>query len=235
MARRARASTWPALIGAVQKPPFDKVGAFDLETFYPGEGAARARDGDQQSARLARLRRVDAGRAARRAAAAVHARGQAAHLDHLDRASQRRRAHVHRDAGAQRSRSRGCARQSGTSSLRAILYMDEIFGYFPPTANPPSKPPMLTLLKQARAFGLGCVLATQNPGGSRLQGARRTAGTWFIGRLQTERDKLRVHRRARKRARRRRRYDRAAARNDDVRASRSACSSCATCTTMRRC
>ena len=51
----------------------------------------------------------------------------------------------------------------GTSSLRAIFYMDEIFGYFPPTANPPSKPPMLTLLKQARAFGVGCVLATQNP------------------------------------------------------------------------
>lgn len=53
--------------------------------------------------------------------------------------------------------------QPGTSSLRAILYMDEIFGYFPPTAVPPSKTPMLTLLKQARAFGLGVVLATQNP------------------------------------------------------------------------
>jgi DNA helicase HerA-like ATPase len=52
--------------------------------------------------------------------------------------------------------------QSGTTSLRAILYMDEIFGYFPPVANPPSKQPLLTLLKQARAFGLGVVLATQN-------------------------------------------------------------------------
>jgi hypothetical protein len=82
-------------------------------------------------------------------------------------------------------------RQSGTSSLRAILYMDEIYGYFPPTANPPSKAPMLTLLKQARAFGLGCVLATQNPVDLDYKGLGNT-GTWFIGRLQTERDKLRV-------------------------------------------
>src|SRR5262249_54564721 len=81
--------------------------------------------------------------------------------------------------------------QSGTASLRAILYMDEIFGYFPPTANPPSKPPMLTLLKQARAFGLGCVLATQNPVDLDYKGLAN-AGTWFIGRLQTERDKARV-------------------------------------------
>ena len=81
--------------------------------------------------------------------------------------------------------------QSGTSSLRAILYMDEIFGYFPPTANPPSKQPMLTLLKQGRAFGLGCVLATQNPVDLDYKGLAN-AGTWMIGRLQTERDKLRV-------------------------------------------
>ena len=81
--------------------------------------------------------------------------------------------------------------QSGTSSLRAILYMDEVFGYFPPTANPPSKTPMLTLLKQARAFGLGVVLATQNPVDLDYKGLSN-AGTWFLGRLQTERDKARV-------------------------------------------
>ena len=81
--------------------------------------------------------------------------------------------------------------QSGTSSLRALLYMDEVFGYFPPTANPPSKPPMLTLLKQARAFGLGVILATQNPVDLDYKGLSNT-GTWFLGRLQTERDKLRV-------------------------------------------
>jgi hypothetical protein len=81
--------------------------------------------------------------------------------------------------------------QSGTTSLRAILYMDEIFGYFPPVANPPSKLPLLTLLKQGRAFGLGVVLATQNPVDLDYKGLSN-AGTWFIGRLQTERDKARV-------------------------------------------
>ena len=81
--------------------------------------------------------------------------------------------------------------QSGTTSLRAILYMDEIFGYFPPVANPPSKLPLLTLLKQARAFGLGVVLATQNPVDLDYKGLSN-AGTWFIGRLQTERDKDRM-------------------------------------------
>lgn len=81
--------------------------------------------------------------------------------------------------------------QSGTTSLRAILYMDEIFGYFPPVANPPSKLPLLTLLKQGRAFGLGVVVATQNPVDLDYKGLANT-GTWFIGRLQTERDKARV-------------------------------------------
>ena len=81
--------------------------------------------------------------------------------------------------------------RSGTTSLRAILYIDEIFGYMPPVANPPSKKPLLTLLKQARAFGLGLVLATQNPVDLDYKGLSNT-GTWFLGRLQTERDKERV-------------------------------------------
>lgn len=81
--------------------------------------------------------------------------------------------------------------QSGTTSLRAIVYMDEIFGYFPPVANPPSKTPLLTLLKQARAFGVGIVLVTQNPVDLDYKGLANT-GTWFIGRLQTERDKARL-------------------------------------------
>ena len=81
--------------------------------------------------------------------------------------------------------------QSGTSSLRALLYMDEIAGYFPPNGNPPSKPPMLTLLKQARAFGLGVTLSTQNPVDLDYKGLSNT-GTWMIGRLQTENDKARV-------------------------------------------
>lgn len=81
--------------------------------------------------------------------------------------------------------------QTGTTSLRAILYFDEIFGFFPPTAEPPSKRPLLTLLKQARAFGLGCVLVTQNPVDLDYKGLTN-AGTWFIGKLQAERDKARV-------------------------------------------
>src|SRR4029079_406094 len=82
-------------------------------------------------------------------------------------------------------------RQPGTTSLRALFYMDEVFGFFPPTAVPPSKPPLLTMMKQARAFGLGVVLATQNPVDLDYKGLGN-AGTWFIGRLQTERDKQRV-------------------------------------------
>jgi len=82
-------------------------------------------------------------------------------------------------------------RQSGTTSLRSLVYFDEIFGYFPPTAEPPSKRPLLTLLKQARAFGVGTVLVTQNPVDIDYKGLSN-AGTWFIGKLQTERDKTRV-------------------------------------------
>jgi len=81
--------------------------------------------------------------------------------------------------------------QSGTTSLRSILYIDEVFGYLPPLANPPSKTPLLTLLKQARAFGLGIVLSTQNPVDLDYK-AISNAGTWFLGRLQTERDKARL-------------------------------------------
>ncbi len=81
--------------------------------------------------------------------------------------------------------------RSGTSSLRALIYMDEIFGYLPPVGNPPSKTPMLTLLKQARAFGVGMLLATQNPVDLDYK-ALSNIGTWFLGRLQTERDKERV-------------------------------------------
>mgnify|MGYP001367842335 CR=1 FL=1 len=82
-------------------------------------------------------------------------------------------------------------RQPGTTSLRALLYFDELFGFLPPTAEPPSKRPLMTLLKQARAFGLGCVLVTQNPVDLDYK-ALTNAGTWFIGKLQAERDKERV-------------------------------------------
>lgn len=81
--------------------------------------------------------------------------------------------------------------QAGTSDLRALLYMDEVVGFLPPVAKPPSKAPLMTLLKQARAFGVGCVLATQNPVDVDYK-ALSNCGTWFLGRLQTERDVDRV-------------------------------------------
>ena len=82
-------------------------------------------------------------------------------------------------------------RQSGTTDLRAMLYMDEVAGYLPPTANPPTKKPIMTLMKQARAFGVGVVLSTQNPVDIDYK-AISNAGTWMIGRLQTDRDKERL-------------------------------------------
>jgi len=81
--------------------------------------------------------------------------------------------------------------QPGTSSLRALLYIDEIFGYFPPVGNPPPKEPLLTVLKQARAFGLGALLATQNPVDVDYKGLAN-AGTWFLGKMQTEQDRARL-------------------------------------------
>ena len=82
-------------------------------------------------------------------------------------------------------------KQSGTTDLRALVYMDEVAGYVPPTANPPTKKPIMTLMKQARAFGVGVVLATQNPVDLDYK-AISNAGTWMVGRLQTERDKARL-------------------------------------------
>ena len=82
-------------------------------------------------------------------------------------------------------------RQSGTTDLRALVYMDEVAGYLPPTAMPPTKKPIMTLMKQARAFGVGVVLSTQNPVDLDYK-AMSNAGTWMIGRLQTDRDKARL-------------------------------------------
>ena len=82
-------------------------------------------------------------------------------------------------------------RQSGTTDLRAMLYMDEVAGYLPPTANPPTKKPIMLLMKQARAFGVGVMLSTQNPVDIDYK-AISNAGTWMIGRLQTDQDKSRL-------------------------------------------
>ena len=180
----------PGLINAVQRPPVQQLGALDLETFYPAK--------DRQALALA----INSLLAS--PSFAAWTRGDALDAQSLlftpegkPRIAIISIAHL---SDAERmfvvtlllnEVIAWMRRQSGTSSLRAIVYMDEIFGYFPPTANPPSKGPMLTLLKQARAFGVGCVLATQNPVDLDYKGLGNT-GTWFIGRLQTERDRDRL-------------------------------------------
>jgi hypothetical protein len=178
------------LIAAVQKPTFDKVGAFDLETFFPAKNRvelAMALNNLLASPGFAAWMRGEP-LDAQRLLFTSEGKPRIAILSIAHLSDAERMFIVTLVLNEMISWMRN---QPGTASLRAILYMDEIFGYFPPTANPPSKVPMLTLLKQARAFGLGCVLATQNPVDLDYKGLAN-AGTWFIGRLQTERDKLRV-------------------------------------------
>ncbi len=178
------------LIQEIQSPPFTKIGVFDLESFFPSRerfdlamqlnnllaspGFAVWMEGEPLD--VSRLLYSTSGKP----------KISILSIAHLS--DRERMFFVTLLLNEVIAWMRG---QPGTSSLRALLYMDEIFGYFPPTANPPSKTPMLTLLKQARAYGLGVILSTQNPVDLDYKGLAN-AGTWFIGRLQTERDKDRV-------------------------------------------
>lgn len=180
----------PTLIREVQTPPFTKVGVLDIDTFYP------AKDRLALSISLNNLLASPGFQA--------WLEGDSLDIDSLLHTSEGKPklsiisiAHL---SDAERmffvtlllnQMLTWMRRQSGTTGLRAILYMDEIYGYFPPTSMPPSKVPMITLLKQARAFGLGIMLATQNPVDLDYKGLAN-CGTWFIGKLQTERDKARV-------------------------------------------
>jgi hypothetical protein len=179
-----------ALIQHIQTPPVTRIGVLDLETFFPSRdrfslvmalnnllaapGFSAWMEGDALD--VNRLLHGPSGRP----------RLAIFSIAHLDDAARMFFVSLllNQVLGWMRA-------QPGTTSLRAVLYMDEIFGFFPPVANPPSKKPLLTLLKQARAFGLGIVLATQNPVDLDYKGLSN-AGTWFIGRLQTDRDKQRV-------------------------------------------
>jgi len=178
------------LIRDIQKPPFERVGVVDLESFYPAKDRAAlamalnnllASPGfgawlEGEPLDVQRLLWTPEGKP----------RVSVVSIAHLSDAE--RMFFVTLLLNEIVGWMRG---QSGTTSLRALFYMDEVFGFFPPVANPPAKAPMLTLLKQARAFGVGCVLATQNPVDLDYKGLSN-AGTWFLGRLQTERDKARV-------------------------------------------
>ena len=182
--------TLPDIIQQIQKPPVTRVGVMDLDAFFPSADrfalamalnnllAAPGFDVWMQGEPL------DIGRLLYTAEGKPRVSiCSIAHLGDAERMF---------FVSLLLSQTVGWMRgQPGTTSLRAIVYMDEIFGYFPPVANPPSKTPLLTLLKQARAFGVGVVLATQNPVDLDYKGLANI-GTWFLGRLQTERDKARV-------------------------------------------
>lgn len=180
----------PTLIERIQHPSFTKIGVLDLETFYPAKdrfGFVMALNNVLASPGFATWQQGESLDAQRFLYTAEgKPRLSIFSIAHLS--DDERMFVVSLLLNEVLSWTR---RQSGTTSLRAIVYMDEIFGYLPPTANPPSKLPLLTLLKQARAFGVGVVLATQNPVDLDYK-ALSNAGTWFIGRLQTERDKARV-------------------------------------------
>jgi Helicase HerA, central domain len=178
------------LVRAVQSPPFTRVGVMEIESFFPSKerfalamllNNLLASPGFQawltgEALDADRLLYTESGKP----------RVAIFSIAHLDDAQRMFFVSLLLNEVVSWMRTR-----SGTPSLRAVVYMDEIFGYMPPVENPPSKKPLLTLMKQARAFGVGVVLATQNPVDLDYK-ALSNAGTWFVGRLQTERDKKRL-------------------------------------------
>ncbi len=188
--RAGRSVGLARLIGLVQAPPFDTVGVVELDTFMKPKdrtglamslnnllaspGFASWREGEKLD--VQRLLHTPEGKP----------RVSVLSIAHLSEAQRMFFVTLLLNEIVAWMRT-----QPGTGSLRAIVYMDEVFGYFPPSAEPPSKRPLLTMMKQARAYGLGVVLATQNPVDLDYKGLSN-AGTWLLGRLQTERDKKRV-------------------------------------------
>lgn len=188
--RKGEDLSMEALIGQIVSPPFTKVGVFSLDTFYP--------QNERMKLAMA-LNNILAS-----PTFAVWTEGEPLNIQNI----------LYGDDGRPKTAIFSIAhlsdtermffvtmllnqfigwmrRQRGASSLKALLYMDEILGYFPPTSNPPSKKPMMLLLKQARAFGVGVVLSTQNPVDLDYKGLSNI-GTWFVGRLQTRQDQEKV-------------------------------------------
>lgn len=179
-----------SIIRQIQSPPFEKLGALELDQFFPSDDRFEMAtslnnllasptfqgwmEGDQLD--IERLLWMPDGKPR-------HTVFYMAHLSDPERMFFTTLLLTALEAWVRL--------QSGSPSLRAMLYFDEIFGFLPPVANPPSKEPILRLLKQARAFGFGLLLATQNPVDLDYK-ALSNAGTWFVGRLQTEQDKSRL-------------------------------------------
>jgi hypothetical protein len=188
--RQSRDLDLRQLISAVQSPPVRQLGVFDVDTFFPEKdrfGLAMLLNNIIASPSFENWVRgepLDASRLLYTPAGKP--RHSIFYIAHLSDAERMFFVTLLLEQLVSWMR-----QQSGTTSLRALLYIDETFGFFPPVANPPSKQPLLTLLKQARAFGLGVMLTSQNPVDVDYKGLSN-AGTWFIGKLQTEQDKARL-------------------------------------------
>jgi hypothetical protein len=194
---KGRTATFESLLESAAAPPFSKVGALPLETFYPAKDrqelilavnallASPATSAFRDGEPLDVGRMLSAGPAGR-ADTPGRARLSIVSIAHLGDAE---RVFV---VATLLSRVKAWMRsQPGSPALRALVYIDEIFGFFPPSAEPPTKKPLLTLLKQARAFGVGVVLASQNPVDLDYRGLAN-CGCWWVGTLQTERDRKRL-------------------------------------------
>ena len=189
--RRGERLDLPTLIQLLQHPPFQQVGVFELEAFFPEKdrfALARALNNLIAAPGFENWREgtgLDVGPLLY--AADGRPRASIFYLAHLDDAQRAFFITLFLEAVRDWLRA-----QSGTTDLRALVYFDEVFGYFPPyPRNPPTKRPLLALVKQGRAAGLGVVLATQNPADLDYKGLAN-AGTWALGALRTERDKVRV-------------------------------------------
>jgi hypothetical protein len=188
--RDGRGLDLATLLGQIQEPPMRRLGVFELDAFFPAKDRtalalrlngllaspsfAQWLQGDP--ADVATLLRAPDGRP----------RASIVYLAHLSDTERQFVVTLLLSKVVTWMR-----RQAGTSDLRALVYVDELFGFAPPTAEPPSKRPLLTLFKQARAHGVGLVVATQNPVDVDYK-LMSNAGTWMVGRLQTERDKARI-------------------------------------------
>jgi Helicase HerA, central domain len=179
-----------ALIGQIQSPPLRKLGVFDLDTFFPPKDRTElalrlnALVASPSFAAWSQGEPLDPATMLR--AQEGKPRAAIVYLAHLSDPERQFVTTLVLSKLVTWMRT-----QPGTSDLRTLVYMDEVFGFVPPTAAPPAKKPILTILKQGRAFGVGMVLSTQNPVDLDYK-AMSNAGIWFVGRLQTENDKARV-------------------------------------------
>lgn len=188
--REGRTLDLPSLLMQVQTPPFRRLGVFELDAFYPAKDRTKLAmrlNGLMASPSFAEwmmgepldiqtLLFTPEGRP----------RGSIIHLAHLSESERMFVVTLLLTKFVTWMR-----KLPGTSELKALIYADEVMGFAPPTAEPPTKRPILTLYKQARAHGVGLVMATQNPADLDYK-LMSNAGTWMVGRLQTERDKLRI-------------------------------------------